>query len=211
MNSITKYFWDSPSSVFTLSDVTAAVCCSSEYSRQGLVKRAIANNEVLHLRRGLYCLAPKYQKKAVNSYALAERIYGPSYVSMESALRYHDWIPESVPVCTCAAFGKAREFDTPLGIFAYKRVPQQTFYLGVDRETDAAGNTFFMASPAKALVDYVYVNRPPWKSIDDAAASMRIEYEDFAAVPREEIMLLHKNYSNKRVQRFLWNWQKALT
>ena len=112
----------------------------SEDSRYGLVKRALASGEIIRIRRGLYCLAPKYQKKGINLYALAQLVYGPSYVSLESALSWHGWIPEAVHAITGASFKKAKEFTTPLGVFRYDRVPQQVFYTEVERLTDASGN-----------------------------------------------------------------------
>ena len=209
MNRLTERFFQVPSGVFTQPEVAVAVE-GSEFSRHGLVKRALARGEILNIRRGLYCLAPKYQKKTVSVYALAQRIYGPSYISLEAALSYHGWIPETVYTCTCASFGNAKEFNTPLGIFSYQRIPQKTFYAGVDRCVDPDGNVFFMASPAKALADYVYVHKPDWTCIDEAAASLRIEPEDLATAAPEQIVLLTENYSNKRVRRFLASWKEAL-
>jgi len=93
MNKLTeKIFENAPYGYFT-SQETAILFPDSEDRRYGLVKRAIAGGQIIHIRRGLYCLAPKYQKKKLNLYALAEHLYGPSYVSLESALSWHGWIP----------------------------------------------------------------------------------------------------------------------
>ena len=143
---------------FTTQDL-AALFPGSEDRRYGLVKRAVASGGIIHVRRGLYCLAPKYQKKSMNLYALAQHVYGPSYVSLESALSWHGWIPEAVHAITSASFKKSKEFPTPLGLFSYDRVPQEVFYTEVERLTDALGNVFLMATPLKALADYVYVRK----------------------------------------------------
>ena len=84
-----------PYSQFTGQEV-AALFPGSDDRRYGLVRRAIASGEIIHIRRGLYCLSSKYQKKGMNPYALAQQVYGPSYVSLESALSWHGWIPEAV-------------------------------------------------------------------------------------------------------------------
>ncbi len=209
MNRLTEQFFQNPTGVFAFPEVSAALD-ASPFSRHGLVKRALAGGEILNIRRGLYCLAPRYQKRPVNPFALAERIYGPSYISMETALRHHDWIPEAVHVCTCASYGNAKEFNTPLGVFSYSRVPQRIFYAGVERRVEPDGNVFFMASPAKALADYFYVRRPPWKSIRDASGSLRIEEEEIHAVDADELSLLEENYTNRRVRHFLAGWREAL-
>lgn len=130
-----KIFENVPYSNFTSQDV-ATLFPGSENREYGLIKRAIASGEIIHIRRGLYCLAPKYQNKNVNLYALAQHVDGPSYVSLESALSWHGWIPEAVYTLTSVSAGKSKEFNTPLGIFSYNRVPQKVFYAGVDRMTD---------------------------------------------------------------------------
>ncbi len=209
MNRLTEGFFQAPAGVFSQADV-AVTTGGSDFSRHGLVKRALANGEILSIRRGLYCLAPRYQKKPVSVYALSQRIYGPSYVSLETALRYHGWIPEAVYACTCSSYGNAKNFNTPLGLFSYKRVPQKAFYAGVERCADASGNVCFMASAVKALADYVYVHRLNWTSLDEASGSLRIEADNLAAVSPEELATLAGNYSNGRVKRFLGAWREAL-
>lgn len=210
MNRVTEHFFKVPTGVFTQSDVAVAIE-GSDFSRHGLVKRALAKGEILNIRRGLYLLAPCYQMKPVSVYGLSLRVYGPSYISLETALSYHGWIPEAVYACTCVSFGRAKEFTTPLGLFSYKRVPQRTFYAGVERCVDPDGNTWFMASPVKALADYVYLYRPDWTSLDEAAANLRIEGDELTSVTAEQLEMVADNYSNQRVRRFLSAWKEALS
>ncbi len=205
MNRLTEQFFKAPTGVFTQSDVTASVD-GTDFSRHGLIKRAMSAGEILNIRRGLYCLAPEFQKKPVSVYSLAQRIYGPSYISMETALSHHGWIPEAVYACTCASFGNSKEFETPLGVFSYKRVPQHMFFLGVERRNDETGNVFFMASPAKALTDYLYIHQLNWTGIDEPISSLRIDEDELACVTAEELEVLLDNYSNGRVKRFLTGW-----
>ena len=75
---------------------------------------------------------------------------------------------------------------------------------------DPDGNTWFMASPAKALADYVYVHRPDWTALDEAAANLRIEADELTCILPEQLEVLGDNYSNYRVRRFLANWKEAL-
>lgn len=208
LNKLTEQFFGSSTGVFTNTDVALAIG-GTDFSRHGLIKRAMANAEILNIRRGLYTLARKYQKKPVSVYGLAQHVYGPSYVSLETALRYHGWIPEAVYACTNVSFLTSKQYETPYGIFSYKRVPQQIFYAGVMRNEDENGNVFFMASPVKALADYVYVHRKNWKGIDEAAASLRIDEDDLGSVEPQELFDLIENYNNGRVKRFLIAWLKG--
>jgi hypothetical protein len=98
-----------------------------------MIKRAMGRGEVMGLRRGLYCLGEKYHRQKINPFVLAQRIYGPSYISLETALSHHGWIPEAVYTLTSVSMGRSREFETPLGRFSFTRVVQKVFYAEVSR------------------------------------------------------------------------------
>ncbi len=68
-----------------------------------------------------------------------------------------------------------------------------------------------MASPAKALADYVYIHKPDWKSIEDAHASLRIEPDILESISQEQLGRLCGNYSNHRVRKFLTSWKETLS
>ena len=81
--------------VFTRPEVACWVGGSPQ--RQfSLLKRAVAGGEMLRVHRGLYCLSNKYLAEKIDPLVLAQRIHGPSYISLETALSYHGWIPEAV-------------------------------------------------------------------------------------------------------------------
>jgi len=203
MNKVSERVFERlPWSQFTTQDL-AVLFPGSEDRRYGLVKRALASGEIIRIRRGLYCLTPKYQKKSVNLYALAQHVHGPSYISLESALSWHGWIPEAVHAVTSVSFKKSREFKTPLGIFSYDRVPQRVFYTEVERLTDASGNVFLMARPLKALADYVYVRKREWAGIEAMASDLRIEPEELEQITGGMLDALSGNYCDPRVKRFL--------
>jgi predicted transcriptional regulator of viral defense system len=210
MNKLTEQVLGSlPYGQFTSQEV-ATLFPGSDDRRYSLVRRAIATGEIIRVRRGLYCLAPKYRKKGMNLYALAQQVYGPSYISLESALSWHGWIPEAVHIITNVSFRKSKEFKTPLGLFSYDRIPQELFYSEVKRLTDESGNVFLMASPLKALVDYVYIRKKDWTGIEPVVGSLRVETEEFEQVSKANIEGLINNYSNSRVKRFLKGLRKDL-
>ena len=51
---------------------------------------------IIRLKRGMYVLSPQVSKKHISTELIANHLYGPSYVSMESALRFYGLIPERV-------------------------------------------------------------------------------------------------------------------
>ena len=175
-----------------------------------LLKRAMAAGEVVRIHRGLYCLATKYLRQKIDPLVLAQRIYGPSYVSLEMALSYHGWIPEAVYAVTSTSLDRSREFDTPMGHFSFTRIPQKTFYAGVTRVEKEGGGSFLLASPLKALADYVYAHKCDWKSARPVVESLRVDEGSLAAADPASYDRLLANYTAKRVRRFLEGMRKDL-
>ncbi len=108
------------------------------------------------LRRGLYSLAPPYQKVKAHPFVIANRLVRGSYVSCQSALAHYDLIPESVPtvvsVCSC----RPGHRDTPLGSFLFRHVRRK--YLGGYQLLEMGdGQQALIAIPEKALLDLVYL------------------------------------------------------
>ena len=193
--------------IFTRAEVACWVGGSPQ--RQfSLVKRALAGGEVLHLRRGLYCLAARYLRQKVDPLVVAQWVHGPSYISLETALSYHGWIPEAVYSITSASLDRSREFDTPLGHFSFSRVPQKTFYAEVSRVEKETGGSFLLASPLKALADYVYVHKVDWASARPAAESLRVDEDMSGGLETKAFEELLANYSSLRVRRFLKGLRK---
>ena len=198
-----------PSGIFTRPEV-ACWAGGSPQRQFSLLKRALASGEVVRVHRSLYCLASKYLQQKLDLRVLAQRIYGPSYVSLESALSYHGWIPEAVYAITSASLDRSREYDTPLGHFSFTRIPQKTFYAGVERVENADASSFLLAAPLKALADYVYVHKCDWDSARPVVESLRVDGSLLASVEADGFDRLLANYSSQRVQRFLKGLRKDL-
>lgn len=175
-----------------------------------LLKRAIARREVWRLHRGLYCLADRFGRGRVNPLGIAQRIHGPSYLSLETALSHHGWIPEGVQAITSVALERSRTFNTPVGVFSFTPVPQRRFLAGVRRIAADGGDAFFMAVPLKALADLVYVQRLDWRSAAPVVESLRVEEESLAELTGEQFDEVASAYRPGRVSRFLAGLRKDL-
>lgn len=106
--------------------------------------------ELVRLKRGLYITA----NGKPNLFLVANHLYGPSYVSCESALRYYGLIPEHVESVISVSTLRSKEFDNALGHFSYRHIPMdyypQDFCIQTEKEV-----SFQIASPEKALADLV--------------------------------------------------------
>jgi hypothetical protein len=175
----------------------------SQDSRYSKVKRWLASGKLLHIRRGLYYLTEQSgHLTKPHPFELAHFIYAPSYISFESALSYHGFIPEAVYSITCACTKRNKAFETPLGKFNYLKLPVKNFYIAVELMTEGSYH-FFMAKPWKAICDYIVCYKKEWRSIDPLIKSLRIQWEDFPGITYEEIELLDEYYHHKRMTRFL--------
>ena len=185
-----------------------ALIPGSAAARYNQTKRALAKKELIQIRRGLYYLAKRYQRHGVNLYELAQGIYGPSYVSFESALSFHGLIPEAIYGVDSASAKRSRVFKTPFGVFTYTQIPPRVFPEGVER-IERDGHVFLLATPLKALADYVYVRRLNWAGVAPLVESLRIEREQLKFQARE-LEILAGTYASARVSRFLKGLKKDL-
>jgi hypothetical protein len=209
----------SDAGTFTLMEMARWVGGSS--NRQfALLKRALKSGEVIRIHRGLYCLSSKYLRRKLDPLVLAQRIYGPSYISLETALSHHGWIPEALYAITSSSLSRSREFETPLGHFSFTRIPQRVFYTDIIRIEKDSGNksepgfhtgeSFLMASPLKALADYVYAHKLDWISASPVIESLRVDESSLAGIDSESFDRLLANYSSRRLRQFLEGLRKDL-
>lgn len=169
-------------------------------SRYGKVKRLLAQGQLLHIRRGLYCIAEHPIKP--HPFELAHFIFAPSYVSFESALAYHQLIPEAVYTITNACVKPSREFHTPLGTFSYLHLPLKNFYMEVELITENSYR-FFIAKPWKAICDLVYCYKKDRNSLDSLLESLRINPQDLPPLRDKEREALKEYYHQHRLSQFL--------
>lgn len=183
---------------------------SSPDSRYSKVKRLIAQGTLVHIRRGLYGITERIGTPVkAHPYALAQAIYGPSYVSLESALSYHQLIPEAVYTVTSATIKRAKEFTTPMGVFSYAHFPTKYFLVEVERvvENDA---TFFMARPWKAIGDYVFHYRKPWTGVSPLEESLRIDLDTLPELTEDAVQSLMQYYKKEQMVSFFKGVQEDM-
>lgn len=120
------------------------------------LSRWVRAGRLYQLRRGLYALAPPFQKLTPHPFALANQMARSSYVSCQSALAYYGVIPEYVPVTTCVTVGRPARWQTPLGAFEYHHIKAALLY-GYRWVDLGGGQQGLVATPEKALLDLVYL------------------------------------------------------
>lgn len=182
-------------------DLAVSLKCTSN-ARHSLVKRAKQKGMLIHLKKGLYLIGNLYRKTLPNLFEVAQLLHGPSFISLESALSFHQWIPEATYTVTNVCTDRVTQFKTSLGIFSFTPVPSGHFYLGVDRVV-SNDNIFLIASPWRALADYMYTYKKLWNTLNDITEDLRVEFENFLQSDRTILQALSENYPHTRVRKQL--------
>mgnify|MGYP001575016279 FL=1 len=89
-----------------------------------------------------------------SEFAIANRLYTPSYISLASALSYHNLIPEVVYAITSVTPKPTREFKINNLLYTYRRIKQPAYTGYVPRTI--FGETVYIATPEKAVADFLY-------------------------------------------------------
>jgi len=120
---------------------------SASRALRTLAERGLARR----IRHGLWSLADR----SVDPRLLADEITRPhpAYISFASALAAHGVIDQIPREIALASTGRAKRVKTSQGIFVVHRVPPRLFG-GYDLKNGVA-----MATPEKALFDFVYVSQ----------------------------------------------------
>jgi predicted transcriptional regulator of viral defense system len=113
------------------------------------------SGRVYQLRRGLYAIAPPYQKVKPHPFVIANHLQRASYVSAQTALAYYGLIPETMQTTISVTASRPERLSTLLGIFEFRHV--KPALLRGYRMTDLRGQQALLAWPEKALLDLVYL------------------------------------------------------
>lgn len=118
----------------------------SEWQKKGCIKKVI---------KGYYIFSDLAMNESV-LFIIANKIFDPSYISLEMALAYYGLIPESVYGVTSVTSRKTYIFNSSLAQFSYRKIkPKLMFgYQLIKYEN----HNFKMAEIEKAILDYFYIN-----------------------------------------------------
>ncbi len=167
-NGLVRIIGDEP--VFETSLLLAGKVNPADVRRQ--LSRWTKAGRLFQFRRGLYALAPPFQKVKPHPFLIANRMVRGSYVSCQSALAHYGLIPEYVPVVVSVTTARPARWETPLGIFEFRHI--KTELLRGSRLVDlGGGQRAFVALPEKALLDLIYLH--PAADAPDYIRELRLQ------------------------------------
>lgn len=178
----------------------------SSQRRYNLVNRAMKAGELIRLRRGLYMLPDKYRSHPCHPYVLAQKLVPGSYVSLETALAFHNWIPEAVYSTASMMPGhKAKAFSyESLGRFTFHPLAIQAGnFLQLVERVQLGEQPVLIARPIRALLDLVCLKKVGWQGLAWLVQGMRIDEDVLNQVTGAELRTLKQVYKHKRVKGFI--------
>jgi predicted transcriptional regulator of viral defense system len=131
------------------------------------LSRWTKSGRIYQLRRGLYAIAPPYQKVTPHPFMVANLMQRASYVSLQSALSFYGLIPETVQATLSVTAGRPERRITPLGVFEFRHIRRDLLrgYRMTELQSSKPGQQALVATPEKALLDLVHL-QPGGDKID---------------------------------------------
>jgi len=169
----------------------------NELLRSGVIER---------VKKGLYVFGKEYARGVIVKETLANLIYGPSCISLEYALAFHGLIPERVETLTSVTPKRDKAFQTPLGNFVYRYLKPEKYPLGIDQVWIDESHPVLMASPAKALSDYLVLKKVPLMKSEEEARhfledDLRIDSGKFHRFSPTALRELNRRYRNENIEK----------
>jgi predicted transcriptional regulator of viral defense system len=139
----------------------------SEWQEKGYIKM---------VRRGHYVFTD-LAKNEQNLFLIANKIYTPSYISLEMALSHYNLIPEAVYGITSVSTLKTNNFKMEFGEFIYRHIkPSLMFGYKLIRHDD---HNIRIAEIEKTILDFFYLN--PHLEKEDDFTGLRFNNGEFKA------------------------------
>jgi len=135
--------------IFTPLDLQRNFGVSYDTARK-FILRYVKKGFIIKLRKGMYSLET-YLPSEVE---IANRIYSPSYVSLEYGLMFYNIIPDTVYTVTSVTTKGTREFVINNISYTYSKIKKNAFR-GYLRKS-VGGNIVLIAEAEKAFIDYLY-------------------------------------------------------
>lgn len=172
------------------------------------INELLKSGTIDRVKKGLYVFGPESRQAPICKESLANLIYGPSCISMEYALSFHGLIPERVETITSVTPKRDKEFNTPVGRFTYRYLNAAKYPHGIEQQWIDKLHPILIASPEKALCDYVVLNDVPEFTITSSAKAfllqdLRIGQESWARFDVKKLLRLNAHYNSQNIARIL--------
>lgn len=153
--------------LFSLNELGNILAIDNHQTLYKRVDRLIKSKILQKLIKGKYY----FTLNNVNDFTMANFLYQPSYISMQSALSFHSIMTGFSYQITSISIKKPKNFVINEKDFTYSKINPKLFWGWEKKEN------FLIAKPEKALLDYLYFASKglinlDWEEIDTSKLEM---------------------------------------
>ncbi|MBI3590084.1 MAG: hypothetical protein HY094_01740 [Candidatus Melainabacteria bacterium] len=153
---------------------------------------------IVPIRRGLYLLNKEDRKIEPSLFYLANQMFIPSYVSLESALAYYGLIPEFVAQVTSVTSRKTCKFKNEVGVFSYQHLHPKCF-TGFNNMKELNDLSVLIANPEKAVVDFLYLNLSKFNISDRKIFTESYRFQNCEKLNKKKIKAYGNLFGSKKL------------
>lgn len=170
---IIKILREKEISLFSLSDFSLLFNIGNRQTLYKKIQRLESTGIVEKLIKGKYL----FKFNEVTDFAIANYLYAPSYISLESALSHYSIITGFTYSITSITVNKSHHLRCRNKEFSYSQISSR-FYFGMTK--DVGG--FLIAEPEKALLDYIYFGQKGLRNLE-------FDEMDLSKIDRKKLVL----------------------
>lgn len=119
------------------------------------INELVKKGALTAIKRGIYIAGPKMDILKPAPFLVANHLWGPSYVSLETALSYWGLIPERVYEISSVTTKTTKTYKTAAGRFSYFHASLPYYAFGIQSVSLTPRQVALIASPEKALCDKI--------------------------------------------------------
>jgi predicted transcriptional regulator of viral defense system len=167
------------------------------------INELLKSGVIIRVKKGLYVFGDDYRRDPIEQLSLANLIYGPSCISLEYALAYHNLIPERVYTITSVTPKKNKFFKTPIGNYSYQHLNLEKYPHGIEYVRIDRSHSALIASPEKALCDYVFHHKVT--NVTDAKTATEfleddLRIDEWNTLSKDSLSKLNKFYRSTAIE-----------
>jgi hypothetical protein len=181
-------------------DYTALCHYLKNYAQpRNKIQHWVKTGDLIRIKKGFYLFGSKVLREPYSRELLANWIYGPSVLSLESALSYHGLIPEKVEAVTSITPKRNKQFLTPLGLFSYQHLSIAKYSVSIFRIVEGK-HSFLIASPEKALADKLLFLKAKLASVEELEQYLEEDLRvEMSGLDKDRLLVIQSAYKHPHI------------
>lgn len=169
-------------SIFSLADFSRLFNIANQQTLYKKIQRLKEKGVIQKLIKGKY----RFLLASADDFTLANFLYQPSYISLESALSFYGIITGFPYQITSLTIKKTRTINIDNKEFQYSQIADHLFW-GYEKQED-----FLLADKEKALLDYVYFSLKGLRNLDWGEI-------DISGIDKSKMAIYLKKVNNRKM------------